>query len=100
MNVGDSSILELADGRLVQLSTDDALIGRASLPGLPSAVVIQTRGGGRALIEVVPHVHTDDGSGRRRLLLVHGRLDQLRRTTRHRRHPPVRRILNRLSPDS
>lgn len=69
MNVGDSSMLELADGRLVQLSTDDALIGRASLPGLPSAVVIPTRGGGRALIEVVPLVHTDDGSGRRRLLL-------------------------------
>ena len=69
VNVGDSPILELADDRLVQLSTDDALIGRASLPGLPSTVVTQTLGGGRALIEVVPHVHTDDGSGRRRLLL-------------------------------
>jgi serine/threonine protein phosphatase PrpC len=46
------------------------MIGRASLPGLPWAVVTQTLGGGAApSSKVVRHVHVDDGSGRRRLLL-------------------------------
>lgn len=69
VNVGDSPILELADDRLVQLSTDDALIGRSTLPGLPSAVVTQTLGGGRDLIEVEPHVHADEEPLPRRVRL-------------------------------
>lgn len=69
VNVGDSAVLELVEDRLEQLSTDDSLVGRASLPGLPSAVVTQTLGGARNLIEVDPHVHTDDLVPPRRLLL-------------------------------
>lgn len=69
VNVGDSPILELVGDQLVQLSTDDGLIGSSTLPGLPSAVVTQTLGGGRNLIEVDPHVHAGDELLPRRVLL-------------------------------
>lgn len=69
VNVGDSPILELTDSGLVQISTDDTPVGRSALPGLPSNVVTQTLGGGRHLIEVDPHVHTDDEPLPRRVLL-------------------------------
>ena len=68
-NVGDSTVLEFENGRLVQLSTDDALSGGSNLPGLPSAVVTQSLGGSAHLTEVKPHIHEDTGAPPRRLLL-------------------------------
>jgi len=69
VNVGDSSIFEIVDGRLVLLSTDDVPAGRSSLPGVPSSIVTQTLGGGRELLEIEPHLYEDDLGQRRRLLL-------------------------------
>jgi serine/threonine protein phosphatase PrpC len=69
VNVGDSPILELTDRGLVQISIDDSPVVCSILPGLPSAVVTQTLGGGRNLIKVDPHVHTDDEPLPRRVLL-------------------------------
>lgn len=68
-NVGDSSVWELVDHRLVQLSTDDSPAGRSGLPGVPSYVVTQTLGGGRWLVEVDPHVLEDVVEGERTILV-------------------------------
>lgn len=54
-NVGDSSVWELVDGRLIRLSTDDSPAGTNALPGVPSFVVTETLGGGRVLVDVDPH---------------------------------------------
>lgn len=69
VNVGDSAVFELVDDRLVQLSTDDVPVGSTSLPGVPSSIVTQTLGGGRALVTVEPHLYEDDLASPRRLLL-------------------------------
>lgn len=68
-NVGDSSVWELVDGRLVQLSSDDSPAGRSSLPGVPSYVVTQTLGGGRTLVDVEPHIFEDVLEGDRTVLV-------------------------------
>lgn len=68
-NVGDSSVWELVDDRLVQLSTDDSPAGRTSLPGVPSYVVTQTLGGGRSLVDVEPHMLEDVLEGERTILV-------------------------------
>jgi serine/threonine protein phosphatase PrpC len=67
VNVGDSPVLEYADGRLVQLTIDDVPHGRPSLPGFPSARVTQTLGG--RVSTSAPHLYTDKIRGPRRLLL-------------------------------
>jgi len=69
VNVGDSSVWELVDDRLVQLSTDDSPAGRSGLPGMPSYVVTQTLGGGRSLVDVDPHVLEDLVEGERTILV-------------------------------
>lgn len=68
VNVGDSVVLELVDGRLVQLSTDDVPRGW-NLPGIPSTVVTQTLGGARGLVKIEPHVVEGALAPPRRLLL-------------------------------
>lgn len=69
VNIGDSPVYELVEGRLVQLSTDDVPVGRSDLPGLRTAVVTQTLGGRRAFSDVEPHCHEDALPGPRRILL-------------------------------
>lgn len=69
VNVGDSAVFELVDGRLVQLSTDDVPPGGTDLPGLASSIVTQTLGGGRELVEIEPHLYEADRVSTRRLLL-------------------------------
>lgn len=68
-NVGDSPVFESSDGRLVQLSVDDAPPGQAGLPGMPTSRVTQTLGGSRSLTPVRPHLHLSDHVDRNRLLL-------------------------------
>lgn len=68
-NVGDSAVLELADGRLHQLTVDDVPAAGPSLPVLSSSLVTQTLGGHFRLVEVQVHVHEDDLPLPRRLLL-------------------------------
>jgi PPM family protein phosphatase len=71
VNVGDSVVFELVDGRLVQLSIDDVPDGAPGAIEWPSALVTQTLGGDSELIEIEPHVHEDDDDrvGDRRLLM-------------------------------
>lgn len=69
VNVGDSTVLELADGRLVQLSTDDSPTASGRLPGLPATTVTQSLGGSPQLTAIDPHVHQDSLAPPRRLLL-------------------------------
>lgn len=69
VNVGDSAVFEYADGRLVQLSTDDVPARGGQLPGLPSSVVTQTLGGRRKLAAIEPHLYSDDSGVPRRVLL-------------------------------
>ncbi len=69
VNVGDSAVFEVIDGRLMQLSTDDVPAGRSGLPGVPSSVVTQTLGGGRDLLEIKPHVYEDELVSPSQLLL-------------------------------
>jgi len=68
-NVGDTSVWELVDDRLAQLSTDDSPAGRSGLPGVPSYVVTQTLGGGRSLVDVDPHILEDRVEGERVILV-------------------------------
>ncbi len=68
-NVGDSSVWELVDDQLVQLSTDDSPAARTSLPGVPPYVVTQTLGGGRSLVDVEPHMLEDVLEGERTILV-------------------------------
>lgn len=68
-NVGDSPALEIIDGRLVQLTTDDVAGGGPGLPGIPSSVLTQALGGGARLQDVEVHLYEDDVAARRRLLL-------------------------------
>lgn len=68
-NVGDSSVWELRDDRLVQLSTDDSPAGRSGLPGVPYYVVTQTLGGGRSLVDVDPNVLEERVEGERTILV-------------------------------
>lgn len=67
--MGDSSVWELPDDRLVQLSTDDSPPGRAALPGGLSYVVAQTLGGGRSVVDVEPHILEDPVEGERTILV-------------------------------
>ena len=69
VNVGDSAVFEFVDGRLVQLSTDDVPRRGGQLPGIPSSVVTQTLGGRRELVDVEPHLHTDEFGAHRTILL-------------------------------
>ncbi len=68
-NVGDSSVWEEDDGRLVQLSIDDSPPVRSSFPGVPSYIVTQTLGGGRSLVDVEPHMLEDPIEGERTILV-------------------------------
>ena len=69
-NVGDSPVLELADGRLHHLIIDDSpAVAGMGLPGLPSSLVTQTIGGHTRLVHIQVHVHEDDLPPPRRLLL-------------------------------
>jgi serine/threonine protein phosphatase PrpC len=73
VNVGDSTVFELVDGRLDQLSTDDVPERGTLLAGLPSSIVTQTLGGRRELEEIEPHLYQDDfGTSRRVLLCTDG----------------------------
>ena len=69
VNVGDSPVLELIDGRLVQLSTDDVPAGHGGVIGLASTQVTQTLGGSAGLVELHPHVYEDRLGPQRTLLL-------------------------------
>jgi PPM family protein phosphatase len=69
VNVGDSAVFEFIDGRLVQLSTDDVPARGGQLPGIPSSVVTQTLGGRRELVDVEPHLYTDEFGANRTILL-------------------------------
>ena len=69
VNIGDSAVLELIDGRLVQLSFDDVPPGSSWLPGITSAGVTQTLGGRPTQTRLDPHVYADSEKGTRRFLL-------------------------------
>lgn len=69
VNVGDSTVFELENDRLVQLSTDDSPVGVSILPGLPAATVTQSLGGSPQLAAIDPHVYQDAFAPPRRLLL-------------------------------
>lgn len=90
-NVGDTSVWELVDDRLAQLSTDDSPAGRSGLPGVPSYVVTQTLGGGRSLVDVDPHILEDRVEGERVDLGVLRRSHELRRPPSDRCNAPRRR---------
>ncbi len=69
VNVGDSAVFEVIDGRLVQLSVDDTPSGAKALPGVPAGFVTQTLGGSLVPVPVSPHVHADEYAGDRRFLV-------------------------------
>ena len=69
VNVGDSAVFECVDERLVQLSTDDVPDRALQLPGIPSSVVTQTLGGRRELVDIEPHLYSDEFGASRRVLL-------------------------------
>ena len=72
VNVGDSAVFELIDGRPIQLTVDDTPAGSRTPPGVPSSVVTQTLGGSSVETSVQPHVYSDDGCERRFLLCTDG----------------------------
>ncbi len=69
VNVGDSAVLELDRGRLVQLTEDDVPAGAGRLPGMPTSIVTQTLGGSSKFSPVEPHVYCDECTESRRFLV-------------------------------
>jgi PPM family protein phosphatase len=68
VNVGDSAVLELVDGELVELSVMDGLSAVDDPYGFNSSVVTQTLGGRATHEEIAPHLFELDHDGSRRLL--------------------------------
>jgi len=70
VNVGDSSVFEMIDQRLVELTTPDLAATARQLPGLPESGLVQTLGGRSETASISPHVYVDDFRAEPRRLLL------------------------------